>query len=124
MTRNRRDRISKARPCPILCASGAGPAFTRAIFRDIRHRTAVFECRSLWPKTFSNRFPSALRLRSRLRPDPDRDLLKSRNFRRTFAVDKSGNLLELVAQSAPIAEKLRQIDERAWPIAFSHVIDA
>ena len=39
-------------------------------------------------------------------------------------MDKSGDLLELVAQSAPIAEKLRQIDERAWPIAFSHVIDA
>jgi len=39
-------------------------------------------------------------------------------------VDKSGDLLELVAQSTPIAEKLRQIDERAWPIAFSHVIDA
>jgi transcription-repair coupling factor (superfamily II helicase) len=39
-------------------------------------------------------------------------------------VDKSGDLLELVAQSAPIAEKLRQIDQRAWPVAFSHVIDA
>jgi transcription-repair coupling factor (superfamily II helicase) len=39
-------------------------------------------------------------------------------------VDKSGDLLELVAQSAPFAEKLHQIDERAWPIAFSHVIDA
>ena len=39
-------------------------------------------------------------------------------------MDKSGDLLELVAQSTPIAEKLRQIDERAWPIAFSHVIDA
>ena len=39
-------------------------------------------------------------------------------------MDKSGDLLELVAQSAPIAEKLRQIDQRAWPVAFSHVIDA
>jgi transcription-repair coupling factor (superfamily II helicase) len=50
--------------------------------------------------------------------------LKFSRFRRTFAVDKSGDLLELVARSAPIAGKLRQIGERDWPVAFSHVIES
>jgi transcription-repair coupling factor (superfamily II helicase) len=39
-------------------------------------------------------------------------------------VDKSGDLLDLVAQSAPIAEKLRRIGEAKWPVAFSHVIES
>ncbi len=37
---------------------------------------------------------------------------------------KTDDLLELVAQSAPVAEKLRQIDNRDWPVAFSHVIES
>ena len=40
-------------------------------------------------------------------------------------MDKSGDLLEHVAQSASIAEKLRQIDPAAaGPVAFSHVIES
>jgi len=52
--------------------------------------------------------------------------LKLRLFRRTFAVEEStpGDLLTLVARSEPIAAKLRQIENRTWPIFFSHVIDS
>ena len=32
-------------------------------------------------------------------------------------------LLALTAGSEPIAQKLRQIDKRAWPVAFSHVVE-
>jgi transcription-repair coupling factor (superfamily II helicase) len=41
-------------------------------------------------------------------------------------VEKStpGDLLTLVARSEPIAAKLRQIENRTWPIFFSHVIDS
>jgi transcription-repair coupling factor (superfamily II helicase) len=39
-------------------------------------------------------------------------------------VDKFVDLLEPVAQSAPVAAKLRQIRDKAWPVAFSHVIDS
>jgi transcription-repair coupling factor (superfamily II helicase) len=41
-------------------------------------------------------------------------------------VEKStpGDLLTLVARSEPIAAKLRQIENRTWPIVFSHVIDS
>jgi transcription-repair coupling factor (superfamily II helicase) len=41
-------------------------------------------------------------------------------------VEKStpGDLLTLVARSEPIAAKLRQIENRTWPIIFSHVIDS
>jgi len=39
-------------------------------------------------------------------------------------VDKNADLLTLVADSAPIATKLRQIEDQTWPIAFSHVIDS
>jgi len=35
-----------------------------------------------------------------------------------------GDLLTLVARSEPIAAKLRQIENRTWPIFFSHVIDS
>ena len=35
-----------------------------------------------------------------------------------------GDLLTLVARSEPIAAKLRQIENRTWPIVFSHVIDS
>jgi transcription-repair coupling factor (superfamily II helicase) len=38
-------------------------------------------------------------------------------------VEKSTELLELVAQSAPITEKLRQIEGALWPVKFSHVIE-
>jgi transcription-repair coupling factor (superfamily II helicase) len=42
-----------------------------------------------------------------------------------FAVRKTDDLLELVAQSAPVAEKLRKIDPAvAGPVAFSHVIES
>ena len=37
-------------------------------------------------------------------------------------MDKPGDLLTAVAQSAPIAAKLRQIKDEAWPVSFSHVI--
>ncbi|MEP6603950.1 MAG: transcription-repair coupling factor [Spartobacteria bacterium] len=37
---------------------------------------------------------------------------------------KPVDLLPLVAQSAPIAEKLRKIDNQAGAVAFSHVIDS
>jgi transcription-repair coupling factor (superfamily II helicase) len=50
--------------------------------------------------------------------------LKFSRFRRTFAVDKSGDLLEQVARSAPIAGKLHKIDEAQWPVAFSHVVES
>lgn len=36
----------------------------------------------------------------------------------------SGDLLQLVAQSAPIAERLRKIDNRDCPVKFSHVIES
>jgi transcription-repair coupling factor (superfamily II helicase) len=39
-------------------------------------------------------------------------------------VEKSADLLTHVAQSPPIAAKLRQIDQPSWPVAFSHVIDS
>jgi transcription-repair coupling factor (superfamily II helicase) len=41
-------------------------------------------------------------------------------------VEKStpGDLLTLVAQSEPIAAKLRQIENRTWPVVFSHVVDS
>jgi len=41
-------------------------------------------------------------------------------------VEKStpGDLLTLVSRSEPIAAKLRQIENRTWPIVFSHVIDS
>ena len=35
-----------------------------------------------------------------------------------------GDLLTLVARSKPIAAKLRQIENRTWPIVLSHVIDS
>ena len=35
-----------------------------------------------------------------------------------------GDLLTLVSRSEPIAAKLRQIENRIWPIVFSHVIDS
>jgi transcription-repair coupling factor (superfamily II helicase) len=38
-------------------------------------------------------------------------------------VEKSTELLDLVAQSAPIADKLRKIDSALWPVKFSHVIE-
>src|SRR5256885_11804442 len=49
--------------------------------------------------------------------------LNPRQFRRKFAVERStsGELLERVAQSAPIARKLEQIEGGA-PVRFSHVI--
>jgi transcription-repair coupling factor (superfamily II helicase) len=34
-----------------------------------------------------------------------------------------GELLELSANAEPIADKLRKIDTRIWPVAFSHVIE-
>jgi transcription-repair coupling factor (superfamily II helicase) len=39
-------------------------------------------------------------------------------------VEKFVDLLEPVAQSAPVAAKLRQVRDKAWPVAFSHVIDS
>jgi transcription-repair coupling factor (superfamily II helicase) len=41
-------------------------------------------------------------------------------------VEKStpGDLLTLVARSEPIAAKLRQIENRTWPVAFSHIVDS
>jgi transcription-repair coupling factor (superfamily II helicase) len=41
-------------------------------------------------------------------------------------VEKStpGDLLTLVARSEPIAAKLRQIENRTWPVVFSHVVDS
>jgi transcription-repair coupling factor (superfamily II helicase) len=39
-------------------------------------------------------------------------------------VKASGDLLRLAAHSAPIAEKLRKIDNRDWPVKFSHVIES
>ncbi|HWX16126.1 MAG TPA: transcription-repair coupling factor [Chthoniobacterales bacterium] len=35
-----------------------------------------------------------------------------------------GDLLTLVARSEPIAAKLRQIENRTWPVAFSHIVDS
>ena len=35
-----------------------------------------------------------------------------------------GDLLTLVARSEPIAAKLRQIENRTWPVVFSHVVDS
>jgi len=41
-------------------------------------------------------------------------------------VEKStpGDLLTLVARSEPIAAKLRQIENRTWPVVFSHIVDS
>ena len=39
-------------------------------------------------------------------------------------MQKNEELLDLVAESPPIAAKLRHINEAAWPVAFSHVIDS
>ncbi|MDQ2824740.1 MAG: transcription-repair coupling factor, partial [Verrucomicrobiota bacterium] len=39
-------------------------------------------------------------------------------------MDKSGDLVALVAESPPIAGKLAKIDNGSWPVAFSHVIDS
>jgi transcription-repair coupling factor (superfamily II helicase) len=38
-------------------------------------------------------------------------------------VEKSGELLERVAASEPIARKLRAVQEARWPVKFSHVIE-
>ena len=35
-----------------------------------------------------------------------------------------GDLLRLVARSEPIAVKLHQIENRTWPVVFSHVVDS
>ena len=35
-----------------------------------------------------------------------------------------GDLLTLVARSEPIAAKLRQIENRTWPVVFSHIVDS
>jgi transcription-repair coupling factor (superfamily II helicase) len=65
--------------------------------------------------------PKNLRTRRRVSPP---DFLKLRHFRRKFAVERStsGELLERVAQSQPIARKLEQIETTRTPIKFSHVI--
>jgi hypothetical protein len=39
-------------------------------------------------------------------------------------VQKNEDLLILVAESPSIASKLRQIEDKAWPVSFSHVIDS
>jgi transcription-repair coupling factor (superfamily II helicase) len=41
-------------------------------------------------------------------------------------VEKStpADLLTLVARSEPIAAKLRQIENRTWPVVFSHIVDS
>jgi transcription-repair coupling factor (superfamily II helicase) len=39
-------------------------------------------------------------------------------------VQKNEELLDLVADSPAIAAKLRQIEQAAWPVAFSHAIDS
>jgi transcription-repair coupling factor (superfamily II helicase) len=39
-------------------------------------------------------------------------------------VEKNRDSLTFVAQSAPIASKLREIEAKAWPVRFSHVIDS
>jgi transcription-repair coupling factor (superfamily II helicase) len=41
-------------------------------------------------------------------------------------VEKStpADLLTLVARSKPIAAKLRQIENRTWPVVFSHIVDS
>src|ERR1700731_1821747 len=46
--------------------------------------------------------------------------------RRKFVVKRSihAELLELIACAEPITAKLRKIDKQAWPVAFSHVIEA
>jgi transcription-repair coupling factor (superfamily II helicase) len=39
-------------------------------------------------------------------------------------VQKNEELLELVAESPPIANKLRRIEKGSWPVTFSHVIES